>query len=279
MASAPVNDRDPPFFSEYYSALAGPTKTRYREKVKICGFDPYTLKKSDCSEDMAEYPAITYPDIVNYLVIQTSWKTGSEMKAWKSMDAYNFFVSGWVHNILTKAVQGTDKVVVTARVNHSQRARETPLKAWILSEKDGTVCSAHCNCMAGLCEACSHIGALLYALEAGVRMRDSVTCTQEKGTWLMPAFVREIPYKPVCEMDLSSAKKRHRMLGTDQGETPERTGRVDVPALTLQERTDFYQNISKCGVKSAILSLVSPFNANYIPKQDKTLPAPLTQLF
>ena len=119
------------------------------------------LKKSECSEDLADYPSVEYPDIVNYLVLQTSWITGQQMKAYKSMDAYNFFVSGWVNIIFTKPVAGTDKVVVTAR--------ETPLKTWLLAEKDGNVCMAHFNCMAGLCEACSHVGALLFAIKA-VRM-------------------------------------------------------------------------------------------------------------
>ena len=31
-------------FSEYYAGLTGPAKTRYREKVLTCGFDPYMLK-------------------------------------------------------------------------------------------------------------------------------------------------------------------------------------------------------------------------------------------
>ena len=63
------------------------------------------------------------------------------------------------------------------QVNHSQRARDTPLKAWILAEKNGTVLTGHCDCMAGLSEACSHIGAMLFACETGARMQTSVTCT------------------------------------------------------------------------------------------------------
>ena len=115
------------FFSEYYVGVTGSAKGRYREKVFTCGFDPYVLKKSECSEDLADYQSVEYPVIVNYLVLQTSWITGQQMKAYKSMDAHNFFVSGWVNTIFTKPAAGTDKVVVTARVNHSQRARDTPL--------------------------------------------------------------------------------------------------------------------------------------------------------
>ena len=281
MASASANSIGSPRFSEYYSTLLGPAKARYKEKVNLCRFDPYLLKISECSNEFADFPAVEYPDIVNYLVLQTSWVTGQQMKAYKAMDAYNFFISGWVNSVMIKKVTGNDKVVVTARVNHSQRARETPLKTWLLVEKNGTVCCAHCNCMAGLSEACSHIGAVLFALEAGVRMRQSVTCTQEKGKWLMPAYVREIPYLPVAEMDMSSARKRHSILGAEQGQTPEiqHTNRATIEAPSNDEKSAFYANISKCGSKPAILSLLSPYNESYIPKPNSNLPMPLLQFY
>ena len=106
-------------FSDYFAGLDGPSKLRYREKVSICGFDPYSLKKSDYSENVELLPIVQYPDIVNYLVLQTSWATKSQMKAYKSMDAYNFFVSGWVNTLCMRCV-GTDKVVVFARVSEDE---------------------------------------------------------------------------------------------------------------------------------------------------------------
>lgn len=44
-------------------------------------------------------------------------------------------------------------------------------------------------------EACSHVGATLFALETGVRMRSSTTCTQEKSKWLMPTYVKDVCMK------------------------------------------------------------------------------------
>ena len=38
-------------FSEYCVKLKGPERLRYEEKVKLCGFDPFVLKKSDFLED------------------------------------------------------------------------------------------------------------------------------------------------------------------------------------------------------------------------------------
>ena len=98
------------------------------------------------------------------------------------------------------------------QVNHSQRARDTPLKVWFLAEKDGTVIAAHCDCMTGLCEACSHVGAVLFAVASGVRIRDPTTCTQETSKWMLPSHVREIPCLLVCDMDFTSAKKKYDLM-------------------------------------------------------------------
>ncbi|EDO26314.1 predicted protein [Nematostella vectensis] len=113
MATANISSVNSVTFSEYYSSLAGPTKERYREKVNLCGFDPYLLKPSQCSDDLADFTCVEYPDIVNYLVLQTSWATGQQMKAYKSLEAYNFFVSGWVNSILTKKVTSSTRILVT----------------------------------------------------------------------------------------------------------------------------------------------------------------------
>ena len=56
-------------------------------------------------------------------------------------------------------------VLLTARVRHSQQVSATPVKPWVAAEKSGTIICAHCTCMAGLGEACSHISAVLLVLE------------------------------------------------------------------------------------------------------------------
>ena len=44
MASVDICSSANVVFSEYYAGLTGSPKTRYREKVFKCGFDPYMLK-------------------------------------------------------------------------------------------------------------------------------------------------------------------------------------------------------------------------------------------
>ena len=86
---------------------------------------------------------------------------------------------------------------------HSQRLSETP---WLICESGGKIISANCNYMAGFGESCSDVGAVLFAVEAATRIRDSKTVTQEKAYWLLPAADREIEYSEVCKIDFKSPK-------------------------------------------------------------------------
>ena len=43
-----------------------------------------------------------------------------------------------------------------------------------------------------LAESCSHVGAVLFAVAAGVSLQGSTTCTMEKSQWLMPSHVKKV---------------------------------------------------------------------------------------
>ena len=73
--------------------------------------------------------------------------------------------------------------LIIGKVNHSYAMSSTPLNPWIIVKNSGTVVSGHCTCMAGLGEACSHIGALLYWIEYTVRKRDEESCTSKANKW------------------------------------------------------------------------------------------------
>ena len=46
--------------------------------------------------------------------------------------------------------------------------------------------------MAGIGEVCSHNGALLFAVEAAVKIQNSKTVTEEKSYWLLPSAVSKV---------------------------------------------------------------------------------------
>lgn len=82
------------------------------------------------------------------------------------MDAILYFKNGWVKNLAGAKVHNV--YVVHGKVHHSFALNEKPLEPWILLQDDGIILAAHCTCAIGLLEACSHIGATLFALD-GVR--------------------------------------------------------------------------------------------------------------
>ena len=92
---------------------------------------------------------------------------------------------------------------------------EKPLQPWIVSDKDGCILAAHCTCMAGLGEACTHIAALLFAIQASIKLRDSKTVTEEKAYWLLPTSVKGVTYKECRDIDFTSAKSMKKKLDSN----------------------------------------------------------------
>ena len=118
-------------------------------------------------------------DLLSYLVLETSFYTNKQFKAFKSLEAFNQMVSGFVTSVVGKVIAG--KYVVRARVRHSQRMNDPLVNIWIIFENDGTILSAHClGCKAGLAESCSHIASVLFYLEATTRIHGKLACTQVK---------------------------------------------------------------------------------------------------
>ena len=111
---------------------------------------------------------------------------------------------------------------------------EKPLTPWVVCEDNGKILAGHCNCMAGLGESCSHVGSLLWAVEAGVKSRDSLTVTQKEAYWVMPSGVKSVPYARVADMEFN------KKLKTEDHKTSIRKTKV-VPPPTQFELSNFYQ--------------------------------------
>ena len=94
------------------------------------------------------------------------------------------------------------------QVMHSQRLSEKPLRPWAIVDTSGTIRSAHCDCMAGLGETCTHVAAMLFAIEYNIRQREKKTVTQEKAYWLVPS-VREAPYAEASDIDFDFKQHSH----------------------------------------------------------------------
>ena len=74
------------------------------------------LSVTTYSQSMNEWPEIEFPDIVNYLLFSTSKFTKKELKAYKSLQSYQYFVAGWVRSIFVgKATEDTTILIGKVR--------------------------------------------------------------------------------------------------------------------------------------------------------------------
>ena len=87
------------------------------------------------------------------------------MKSRKSLEAHNQFTSGWVRDVVHLYV---NKIIIfKADVMPSQRLNDECHVPWIAVCTESTnIVTAHYTCMAGLGESCSHVGAILFKIEA-----------------------------------------------------------------------------------------------------------------
>ena len=100
-------------FSAYYHTLDDTSKMWYREKLSKFGGlkDPYLGEQEGVGEDpWDKWPEVQYPDIFCYLIETTSEYTGETLKAYKSLDSYNYFVNGWVANVKAVPVPGQNTI-------------------------------------------------------------------------------------------------------------------------------------------------------------------------
>lgn len=139
--------------SPYVNTLSQADKDRYLQKLRECGIScPYLIppdvwKTGD--EFESSCPPVTSKEIYAYLIHKKSSITASEFRAFKSLEAGRLAVqSGWVTHPSSYVLRDK-KVLLSAKVSHSQALSLPPLQPWIIVEHDGQVVSAHCTCVAG----------------------------------------------------------------------------------------------------------------------------------
>lgn len=144
--------------------------------------------------------------------------------------------------------------------------------------------------MAGLGETCSYVATLLWAVESGVRYRDSLTVTQKKAYWVVPNAVKSVTYAPVKDITFIGKKRSRSIMSSSASRSsfscspspsplPSSTlstaqpcssstsvsSNVKVTCPTDEECDRFFKSLD-LSTKPAILSLVDPYSDNYVPK-------------
>ena len=94
----------------------------------------------------------------------------------------------------------------------------------------GKIVTAHCNYMAGLGETCSLVASLLWAIEAGVRMRESLNVINKKAYWMMPPELKKVQPAPISEIKWSNQPRKS---------VSEATSSHVIPPPTEEEQSRF----------------------------------------
>ncbi|CAL8346780.1 unnamed protein product [Gadus morhua 'NCC'] len=129
---------------------------------------------------------------------------------------------------------------------------------------------AHCTCMAGLGEVCSHAAALMFSLLAAVERREGQACTDNKCAW-------EDPGKKLVKYDeLSNIFQKEKAKKHDDHHQMK---------PSADELKQFFEQLhssenQEAIPKIAILSVVEGHSVRYIPKTvHLDLPPPLPTLY
>ena len=115
-------------------------------------------------------------------------------------------------------VTGSGHVVMSVKIRHSQTVSAQPAHSWVAAQTNGTIICAHCTCMAGLGEVCSHISALLFTIGAQTKFQKDVSCTSQACQWLPPTL-KNVKYAAISDIDFSApSTKRKRLDKKNQSE-------------------------------------------------------------
>ena len=173
------------------------------------------------------------------------------------------------------ALADGSKVIVTAYVRHSQSISQAKIRPWFAAEQSGTIICAHCTCMAGLGEACSHISALLFAAETHTRLVKNTACTSLPCGWLPPTL-KNVTYKPVSDIDFTAPKTKKKKTEDQQVSPALSTSTIICPPTECEIKA-FYEELKKSG-KPSLLSIVPGYCDEYVVNSTD-LPTPLSELF
>ena len=278
--SSKVSGKVKVLLSEYASSLDEHVKKRYSEKIGSIGIDPWLIPKAKLDPECL-LPLEAF-DLLSYVVLDTSFYTNQQFKAYKSLQAYNQMASGFI-----KSVEGiiiNDKYVILGQVKHSQRMNDPLVKCWVIGEKTGTVCSAHCTCMAGLGECCSHVASILFYLEVTGRVKDQLSCTQVKCNWIIPKFSKDIEYLPIASINFAASRKLKaemdkKITNIHQNQPseikmPNTTKYKPIEEPNKEDLSAFYAALSKCKSKPVALSLINDHSDFFVMKSHKILKIP-----
>lgn len=106
--------------SDYFKSLSKEDKQAYKEKLQLKNGtnlpDPFGIERSNWRDDVSLLPDVGWGDIHTYLVDTPSPFTNESLKAYKSLEAYNYFICGHVQDVYYCGIEGFDFCFLKSKV-------------------------------------------------------------------------------------------------------------------------------------------------------------------
>lgn len=144
--------------SRYLATLQPQDRKRFQEKLKyvvdgelLAIQNPYeSWNAPSWSDKPTAWPEIEFGDLWTYLVEKPGPFTEAKMKAYKSLEAHEYFVSRKVGVVYSREVkEKTGIFILKAEVRPGQAESQNSYLAWIVAKRNGEILTAHCDCKAG----------------------------------------------------------------------------------------------------------------------------------
>lgn len=207
--------------------------------------DPNHLSTGWLNEELgiSFWPCITYPDIFNYLTFHPSELSSSDLNDYKNSKAYSYFSNGWLGEINYHSISDSSHFCfLKTDCRPSERLNNPPHKLWLCIKTDSTeMVSAHCTCMAGMSGTCNHVAAMLFRIEAAVRLGlTNPSCTSKSCEWLpnrkdvKPEKIKNLSFK---RDEFGKRGKKTRKLVSTPKKNYNPLGDVKFKPISLQDMT------------------------------------------
>ena len=227
-----------------------------------------------------DWPDVMYGDIFNYLILTPGY-IFEQLLAYRSLDGYNFFKNGWVTNVVVTNLNIQPRsFLFTAVVKHSQKLSLPSLQVWVAIKPCGEVMCAHCTCMAGVGEVCSHVAAVLFAAESNTLIKRQFSATSLPCSWL-PAKFKFVSFSKVADIDFKTLNQKRKVaLRTSEPEPKRKAFTFAPPTCTDTDLFVLHSKLSTTSGRPVMLSHTEGFSDLYIPTARlPNFPKSLTELF
>ena len=210
-------------------------------------------------DNLIKLPPFTTESVKDYLLFSPDKDyDGESLRCYKQLRAYQLFYENHIFDVEANLWEGgTDFFFVRAKCRPSQDTSKPAHKCTICVDRhEGKCYGAHCRCVSGLGEACSHVAALLFALDdftaRGLHRLNGPAVTEKLCEWCKPCLQKVEP-TPVANLILEKAspgeRKRKKWCRTGISRYDPRhrdDRRLDDNAIQ-QLRKDLRDAVNDCG--------------------------------